>query len=63
MIDENTIRIGDKTNISEKVKPYQLERFLSTEKKRLQSELQKLSHLRKSSASFVGIQFRGGPQG
>ncbi|MEZ8194741.1 AAA domain-containing protein [Vibrio cortegadensis] len=47
------LRIGDKTNISEKVKPYQLEGFLSTEKKRLQSELQKLSHLSEAQQQLM----------
>lgn len=47
------LRIGDKSNISEKVKPYQLERFLSTERKRLQSELQKLSNLSEAQQQLV----------
>ncbi|MCS0014851.1 AAA domain-containing protein [Vibrio parahaemolyticus] len=47
------LRIGDKSNISEKVKPYQLERFLSTERKRLQSELQKLSNLSEAQQQLL----------
>ncbi|EHK9180251.1 AAA family ATPase [Vibrio parahaemolyticus] len=53
------LRIGDKSNISEKVKPYQLERFLSTERKRLQSELQKLSNLSEAQQQLMAELNRG----
>ncbi|EHH1226098.1 AAA family ATPase [Vibrio vulnificus] len=53
------LRIGDKSNISEKVKPYQLERFLSTERKRLQSELQKLPNLSEAQQQLMAELNRG----
>ncbi|EHH1264388.1 AAA family ATPase [Vibrio parahaemolyticus] len=47
------LRIGDKSNISEKVKPYQLEKFLSTERKRLLSELHKVSTLTEAQQQLM----------
>ena len=39
------IRIGDSANVSEKAKPWQLENFLQTERKRLLSKLRELKKL------------------
>ncbi len=47
------LRIGDKSNISEKVKPYQLEQFLATEKKRLLKELRKEKNLSEAQKELL----------
>jgi len=47
------LRMGDKSNISEKVKPNQLEEFLQTERNRLLASLNKQSNLSEAQALLL----------
>ena len=57
------VRIGDRRSVSEKARPWQLERFVRTERERLLRELQKGAHVSHAVAASPARSAAPGPLG